>query len=75
MSGIDEQSKTKSHAHISNVSNPLKVGSLTIEPIDKDGDFEMTMEHGTEFVDAYTYVSKEQALEIINFLQKGINGC
>ena len=52
---------------LGDVSEPLQVNQLTINPMDKDGDFEI------EMWDEYTYLSNEEAKSIIEYLTKNIN--
>ena len=57
--------------HIGGVSESLSFDDFEIDPIDKDGDFEIRINHYGD--DAYHYLTTEQAKQLIDFLHKGIN--
>ena len=51
--------------------NYLVIDNLEISPIDKDGDFEITIEHDMGF--AYHYLKPQEAKQLIKFLQQGLD--
>tara|TARA_R110000787_G_scaffold169819_1_gene282506 strand:+ start:871 stop:1155 length:285 start_codon:yes stop_codon:yes gene_type:complete len=65
--GLHVYSDKDKELHIDDVSKPLEVDCMTINPIDKDGDFEV------EMLDEHTYLSKTQSQQLIDYLTKSIN--
>ena len=68
---MENDNKEQEQCTIQNIREPLILGNLTINPIDKDGDFEFEMEGHTS--DAYKYVTTEEAKIIVDYLTKNIN--
>ena len=64
-----ETDKTKgtTKCNIDSVSKPLIIERLTISTIDRDGDFEIELD------DAYTFINKQQANDLIKHLQYFLN--
>jgi len=56
------------------VSTRLSLGNFAINPVDKDNDFEIEIE-GDFQGDAYTYLSKEQALKLAKYILDSFNVC
>jgi hypothetical protein len=54
------------------VSTRLELGDFTINPIDKDGDFEIEID-SSEYV--WTYMSKENAVKLAQYILGSVNGC
>ena len=63
---LDEQN---SNSFLDSVSKPLSVGSVTMYPIDDDGDIEM------ESGGYSSFLTTNEAKELIEYLQSQINAC
>lgn len=66
-----QQSELKNNGDLGDVSESLSFEGMVINPIDKDGDFEITMNHYNN--DAYHYLTTEQAKQLIVYLQQSLN--
>jgi len=62
-------SEAKQNGVLDFVSKPLSVGSVTIYPIDDDGDIEM------ESGGYSSFLTTNEAKELIEYLQSQINAC
>lgn len=67
----DKETKDNSNLPIFSVSESLLFGEMEVNSMDKDGDFEITMEHYDG--NAYHYLTAEEAKLLIAFLQQGLN--
>ena len=65
--GLHVYSDKDKALHIGDVSEPLCFDSITINPIDSDGEFEI------EMWDDHTYLTTEEAKQLIDYLTKSIN--
>lgn len=63
----DNKNTETEQCTIPSVSTRLLLGNFTINPVDKDNDFEVEIE-GDFQVDAYTYLNKEQALKLAKYI-------
>jgi len=52
------------------VSTRLELGNFTINPIDKDGDFGIEVDSG-EYI--YTYMSKQNAIKLAQYILASVN--
>jgi len=67
----DKETKENGKLPIFSVRESLLFGEMEVSPIDKDGDFEITMEHYDG--NASHYLTTEDAKLLIAFLQQGLN--
>lgn len=59
---------------IADVSTRLSLDNFIINPRDKDDNFEIEIE-GEFQGDAYTYLNKEQAIQLAKYILKSFNVC
>lgn len=72
MSTENVSNEEKGNGVLADVSRSLTFGSMEIGLIDKDGDFEISIDHDSSGSVAYKYITKEEAKQLIAFLQAQI---